>query len=106
MKLLLNIARIVEGAQSLIELIKLGMITIICWQAFSFGSMIVDRMEDIESGLASVTNGLTVFTDKSKQIADGIVSQEFEKKTDQMTESVVDAKNNFLERFKAKDESK
>ena len=45
MKLLLNIAKVVEGAQSLIELVKLGMITIICWQAFSFGSMILDRME-------------------------------------------------------------
>ena len=103
MKYLLKIARVVESAQSIVELAKLTLITIICWQAFSFGTTVLNRMDDIEQTLASVTAGMTQFTDKTKELSDKVVSQEFVDKTDGITDSVVGAKDNFINKWKGKD---
>ena len=104
MKFLLKIARIVESAQSLVELVKLALITVICWQAFSFGTMVLNRMEHIEQMLTAATAGMTQFADKAKEISDQVVSQEFVEKTDEMTEKAVGAKNNFVDKWRERRE--
>ena len=104
MKFLLKIARIVESAQSLVELVKLALITVICWQAFSFGATVLNRMEHIEHMLTAATAGMTQFADKTKEISGQVVSQEFVEKTDEMTEKVVGAKNNFVDRWRERRE--
>lgn len=102
MNILLKIAKIIEAGQSLVELIKLGMITVICWQALSFGSMVIERIDNIESALVGVTAGVSGLADKTKDIANSVVSEEFTEKTDAVTDSVVDAKNNFINKFRRK----